>query len=94
MFAEFYAFSFSYPSPPNDDALAGATENRRGHPLATVPVAFLEPKKSNLGQSILSLAKTAKKIVTLPDRKRKNTDEPTGSEGGICEEEEKMMYGC
>ena len=79
----------SYPSPPNDDALAEATESGHGHPLATAPVAFLELENSNLGQSIPSLAKKAKKIVTLPDRKRKNTDQPTGSEGRSAKKRKK-----
>jgi hypothetical protein len=65
---------FSHPAPPDNNTLEEAAEE--GHPVATVPLALLEPTDSDLGQTILSLAKQA---LEKPDRKRKSSDEIVGA---------------
>jgi len=45
---------------------------KRSHPLATAPPAYLEPRDSDLTQTILSLANQA---IQRPDRKRESSDE-------------------
>ena len=60
---------FSHPSDPNSKILEKAAE--QGHPLATVNLNFLEPEDSNLGQTILALAKDA---VQGHSQKRKSSD--------------------
>ena len=63
----------SHPSHPDSNALKGAAKGR--HPLAIVPVSFLEPSDSTLGQSVLSLANMA---LQRPDLKRRSSDEIEG----------------
>jgi len=56
----------SHPSHPDSNALEEAAKG--SYPLATVPVRFLEPRDSDLGQTVLSLANLA---LQGPDQKRK-----------------------
>jgi hypothetical protein len=60
----------SHPPLPDSDTLEEAAKG--SHPLATVLIRHLEPSKSDLGQSVLSLASQA---LQVPDRKRKSSDE-------------------
>jgi len=65
---------FSHPSPLDSNALEEATKG--SHPLAIFPIRFLEPRDSDLGQTVLSLANLA---LQRPDRKRKSSDEIEGA---------------
>jgi len=65
---------FSHPSLPDSDTLKEAAKG--SHPLARVPVGFLEPHDSDMGQTVLSLANLA---LQRPDRKRKSSDEIEGA---------------
>jgi len=76
----------SHPASPNVGAPEEAVEDEHGHPLATVHIPSLKPEKSDMGESILSLAK---RKLTAPDRKRKSIDEPTGSETGSLKRRKK-----
>ena len=49
---------------------------KRSHPLATAPPAYLEPRNSDLTQTILSLADQA---LQKPDRERESSDEIEGA---------------
>ncbi len=64
----------SHPSPPDTNTLEEAATG--SHPLATVPLEFLEESDSKLGQSILSLAK---QTLQNHDRKRRGSDEIEGA---------------
>jgi hypothetical protein len=66
----------SHPSRLSDNELDSAAESGV-HPLATVPIKYLEPTESDLGQTILSLAQ---RVVNVTDRKRKRTNEIDGTQ--------------